>query len=58
MNLKQLNTTTSVARINALKQQKDRAADALKAERARRKQAKAQEQVVNAQKMLAKVKLD
>ena len=46
--------TPSAARINALKQAKDRAADALKAERTRQKQAKAAERVRTAQQALAK----
>ena len=50
--------TPSAARINALKQSKDRAADALTAERDRQKQAKATERVRIAQQALAKVRLN
>lgn len=50
--------TPSAARINALKQQKDRAADALTAERTRQKQAKAQERVTKAQQALAKARVN
>ena len=50
--------TPAKARINALKQTKDRAADALKAERTRQKQAKAVAGVQNAQKTLAKVRIN
>ena len=46
--------TPAKAKINALKQAKDRAADALTAERTRQKQAKAAERVRNAQQALAK----
>ena len=49
--------TPSAARINALKQSKDRAADALAAERDRQKQAKAQERVRTAQQALAQARL-
>ena len=49
--------TPSAARINALKQSKDRAADALTAERDRQKQAKATERVRTAQQALAKARL-
>ena len=49
--------TPARARINALKQAKDRAADALTAERTRQKQAKAQERVQKAQQALAKARL-
>ena len=45
-------------RINSLKQQKDRAADALKAERTRQKQTKAQERVRTAQQALAKARVN
>ena len=41
-------------RINTLKQQKERASTALKAERARQKQAKARESLAKAQQALAK----
>jgi hypothetical protein len=47
----------SDARINALKQAKDRAANALKTERTRQKQAKAREKLVKAQQALAKVNI-
>ena len=50
--------TPSAARINALKQSKDRAADALSAERDRQKQAKATERVQKAQQALAKTRID
>ncbi|CEN56679.1 protein of unknown function [Candidatus Methylopumilus turicensis] len=50
--------TPSAARINALKQTKDRAADALTAERTRQKQAKATERVQKAQQALAKARLN
>ena len=50
--------TPSKARINALTQAKDRAADALTAERKRQKQAKAQERVRTAQQALAKVRVE
>jgi hypothetical protein len=46
--------TPAKARINALKQSKDRAADALKTERTRQKQAKATERVQKAQQALTK----
>ena len=49
--------TPANAKINALKQAKDRAADALTAERTRQKQAKAQERVQKAQQVLAKARL-
>ena len=49
--------TPSAAKINALKQAKDRAADALTAERTRQKQAKATERVQKAQQALAKARL-
>ncbi len=49
--------TPSAARINALKQTKDRAADALTAERNRQKQAKATERVQKAQQALAKARM-
>jgi hypothetical protein len=49
--------TPSEARINALKQTKDRAADALTAERDRQKQAKATERVRAAQQALAKANM-
>ncbi len=48
--------TPSAARINALKQTKDRAADALTAERDRQKQAKAVAGVQKAQRALAKAR--
>ena len=47
----------SAARINALKQSKDRAADDLTAERDRQKQAKATERVQKAQQALAKARM-
>ena len=50
--------TPSAARINALKQSKDRAADALTAERDRQKQAKATERVQKAQQALAKARMN
>jgi hypothetical protein len=50
--------TPSAARINALKQSKDRAADALTAERNRQKQAKATERVQKAQQALAKARIN
>lgn len=50
--------TPAKVRINALKQTKDRAVDALKAERTRQKQAKAVAGVQNAQKTLAKVRIN
>ena len=46
--------TPEQERINALKQQKERASAALKAERTRQKQAKARDRVVKAQQALAK----
>ena len=49
--------TPAKARINALKQAKDRANDALKVERDRQKQTKAAERVKTAQQDLAKVRL-
>jgi hypothetical protein len=49
--------TPSAARINALKQTKDRAADALSAERDRQKQAKGSERVQKAQQALAKARI-
>ena len=49
--------TPAQARIRALKQSKDRAADALNAERDRQKQAKATERVQKAQQTLAKARL-
>lgn len=50
--------TPAKARINTLKQAKDRANDALKAEKDRQKQTKAAERVRAAQQDLAKVSLD
>lgn len=50
--------TPSAARISALKQTKDRAADALTAERGRQKQAKATERLQKAQQALAKARLN
>ena len=50
--------TPEQSRINSLKQQKDRAADALKAERTRQKQTKAQERVRTAQQALAKARVN
>ena len=50
--------TASAARINALKHSKDRAADALTAERDRQKQAKATERVKKAQQALAKARIN
>ena len=49
--------TPSIAKINALKQAKDRAADALTAERTRQKQAKARDRVQKAQQALAKTNI-
>ncbi len=49
--------TPAKAKINALKQAKDRAADALTAERTRQKQAKAIAGVQKAQQTLAKVRM-
>ena len=49
--------TPSKARINALKQVKDRAADALRAEQDRQKQTKAAERVRTAQQALTKARL-
>jgi len=49
--------TPANAKINALKQAKDRAADALTAERTRQKQAKAVAGVQKAQQTLAKVRM-
>ncbi len=49
--------TPEKARINALKQAKDRAAKALKAERTRQKQQKARDKLVKAQRDLAKTRL-
>ena len=49
--------TPSAAKINALKQTKDRAADALTAERTRQKQAKARDRVKKAQQALAKTNM-
>jgi hypothetical protein len=49
--------TPSAARISALKQTKDRAADALTAERGRQKQAKATERVQKARQALAKARV-
>lgn len=50
-------TTPSKVKINALKQAKDRAADALTAERDRQKQTKAAKRVRTAQQALAKARL-
>ena len=50
--------TPSAARINALKQTKDRAKDALTAERDRQKQAKAVAGLQKAQQALAKAKIN
>ena len=50
--------TPARARINALKQAKDRAADALTAERTRQKQTKAQERVAKAQQALVKARMN
>ena len=49
--------TPAKARINALKQTKDRANDALRAEQDRQKQAKAAERVRTAQQALTKARL-
>jgi hypothetical protein len=46
--------TPEQSRINSLKQQKERAGNALKAERTRQKQAKARESLAKAQQELAK----
>ena len=50
--------TPAKAKINALKQSKDMAADALTAERDRQKQAKAREQIKKAQQTLAKARMN
>jgi len=50
--------TPAQAKTNALKQSKDRAADALNAERTRQKQAKATERVQKAQQALAKARIN
>ena len=50
--------TPSAARIHALKQTKDRAADALTAERGRQKQAEATERLRTAQQALAKARIN
>ena len=49
--------TPEKARINALKQAKDRAADALTTERNRQKQARAQDKLAQAQRDLAMTRL-
>ena len=49
--------TPEQGRINALKQQKERASTALTAERTRQKQAKAAERVRTAQQALAKARV-
>ena len=49
--------TPEKARINALKQAKDRAADALTAEKNRQKQARAQDKLALAQRDLAMTRL-
>jgi hypothetical protein len=49
--------TPTKAKINALKQTKDRAADVLRAEQDRQKQAKAAERVGTAQQALIKARL-
>ena len=49
--------TPEKARINALKQAKDRAADALAAEKNRQKQARAQDKLAQAQRDLAMTRL-
>ena len=49
--------TPSAAKIIALKQSKERAADALTAERTRQKRAKAQERLRTAQQALAKTNI-
>ncbi len=49
--------TPEKARINALKQAKERAADALATEKNRQKQALAQDKLAKAQRDLAKTKL-
>lgn len=46
--------TPEQSRINSLKQQKERAGNALKAERTRQKQTKARENLAKAQQALAK----
>lgn len=48
--------TPAKARVNALKQAKDRAADALTAERDRQKKANALQKAVDAQQTLAKLR--
>ena len=50
--------TPDKARINALKQAKDRAADALATERNRQKQARAQDKLAKAQRDLISSRLD
>jgi hypothetical protein len=50
--------TPAKARINALKQSKDRAADALKTERTKQKQAKATERLQKAQQALVKARIN
>ena len=50
--------TPEQGRINALKQQKEKAADALAAERDRQKQATATERVQKAQQALAKARMN
>ena len=49
--------TPGQSRINALKQQKERASTALKTERTRQKQAKARDRVIKAQQALAKTNM-
>ena len=49
--------TPEKARINALKQAKDRAADALATEKNRQKQARAQDRLAQAQRVLAMTRL-
>ena len=49
--------TPEKARINALKQAKDRAADAIATEKNRQKQARAQDRLAQAQRVLAMTRL-
>lgn len=48
--------TPEQSRINSLKQQKDRASNALKTERERQKKVKAAQQIQQANQVLAKIK--
>lgn len=51
-------STPEQSRINALKQQKERASTQLKTERTRQKQAKARDKIAKAQQALAKARLN